>query len=100
MTEGARLVPGARYAIKHTTHNARAVVREVRSRLEINTLAEDIDADGLALNEIGRVTFRTTEPLSFDPYRSDRQTGSFILIDETTNATVGAGMLLGSVPAA
>ncbi len=99
MAEGARLTPGARYAIKHTTHSARAVVREVCSRLEINTLAEDIDADGLALNEIGRVTFRTTEPLFFDAYQKDRRTGSFILIDETTNATVGAGMLLGSVPA-
>ena len=100
MTEGVRLTPGARYAIKHTTHSARAVVREVCSRLEINTLAEDIDVDGLGLNEIGRVTFRTTEPLFFDAYRNDRSTGSFILIDETTNATVGAGMLLGSIPPA
>ncbi len=94
MTDAARLTEGARYAIKQTTHTARAVVRAVRSRLDINTLDEHLDADGLALNEIGRVTLRTTEPLFFDPYRENRHTGSFILIDEVTNATVGAGMLL------
>ena len=55
-------------------------------------LFDDIDADGLSLNEIGRVTLRTTEPLFFDPYRANRHTGSFILIDESTNATVAAGM--------
>ncbi|MFA7248308.1 MAG: GTP-binding protein [Dehalococcoidia bacterium] len=97
MTERSRLAPGVRLAIKHTTHTARAMVTRIASRLEINTLAEDIDADGLALNEIGRVTFRTTEPLFFDSYRANRHTGSFILIDETTNHTVGAGMLLGAV---
>ena len=97
MTAAAQLTEGARYAIKQTTHTARAVVREVRSRLDINTLEEDLDADGLALNEIGRVMLRTTEPLFFDPYRENRHTGSFILIDEVTNATVGAGMLLGAI---
>ncbi len=97
MTDRSRLTPGTRLAIKHTTHSARAIVTGVLSRLEINTLAEDIDADGLALNEIGRVTLRTTEPLFFDPYRANRHTGSFILIDETTNHTVGAGMLLGTI---
>ena len=97
MTDRSRLAPGSRLAIKHTTHSARAMVTGVLSRLEINTLAEDIDVDGLALNEIGRVTLRTTEPLFFDPYRANRHTGSFILIDEATNHTVGAGMLLGSI---
>ena len=97
MTDRSRLTPGTRLAIKHTTHSARAIVTGVRSRLEINTLAEDIEADGLSLNEIGRVTLRTTEPLFFDPYRENRHTGSFILIDEATNHTVGAGMLLGAV---
>ncbi|MSQ31219.1 MAG: sulfate adenylyltransferase [Dehalococcoidia bacterium] len=97
MTERARLTPGARYAIKHTTHSARAIVTGIASRLEINTLAEDIGADGLSLNEIGRVRLRTTEPLCFDPYRGNRHTGSFILVDETTNHTVGAGMLLGAL---
>ena len=97
MTDRSRLMPGVRLAIKHATHSARAAVTGIVSRLEINTLAEDIDADGLALNEIGRVTLRTTEPLFFDPYRANRHTGSFILIDETTNHTVGAGMLLGAI---
>jgi len=98
MTDRTRLTPGTRLAIKHTTHSARAIVTGVLSRLEINTLAEDIEADGLALNEIGRVTLRTTEPLFFDPYRANRHTGSFILIDETTHHTVGAGMLLAALP--
>jgi bifunctional enzyme CysN/CysC len=97
MTDRASLVPGARYSIKQTTHSARTVVSEVVSRLEINTLAEDIDIGSLVLNEIGRVKLRTTEPLFFDPYRVNRHTGSFILIDEVTNATVGAGMILGAV---
>ncbi len=100
MTDAARLTEGAWYTIKQTTHNARAVVRAVHSRLDINTLDEVAAADGLALNEIGRVTLRTTEPLFFDPYRENRHTGSFILIDETTNATVGAGMLLGAAAVA
>ncbi len=98
MTDRTRLQPGMRLAIKHTTHTARALITRICSRLEINTLAEDIDADGLALNEIGRVELRTTEPLAFDSYRQNRHTGSFILIDEATNATVGAGMLLGALP--
>ena len=94
MTDRARLTPGARYGIKQTTHSARAMVRDIVGRLDINTLAEEAGADGLALNEIGRITLRTTEPLFFDPYRANRHTGSFILIDEATNATVGAGMIL------
>ena len=97
MTERSRLTPGVRLAIKHTTHSTRALVTGIVSRLEINTLAEDIEADGLSLNEIGRVTLRITEPLFFDPYVANRHTGSFILIDETTNHTVGAGMLLGAI---
>ena len=96
MTEASRLQPGTRLAIKHTTHTARALVTRIRSRLEINTLAEDIEADGLALNEIGRVELRSTEPLAFDPYTRNRHTGAFIFIDEATNATVGVGMLLGA----
>ncbi|MEX2447084.1 MAG: GTP-binding protein [Dehalococcoidia bacterium] len=99
MTDQSRLEPGTRLAIKHTTHNARAMVRSIDARLEINTLAEDITAEALELNEIGRVRLRITEPLFFDPYRQNRHTGSFILIDESTHHTVGAGMLLGSVDA-
>ena len=65
-------------------------------RLDVNTLHRDDEATALALNEIGRVTLRTTQPLFFDEYRRNRETGSFILIDEATNYTVGAGMILGA----
>jgi sulfate adenylyltransferase large subunit len=83
----------ARYAIKHATHAARAVVDEVVDRVDVHTLQPDGGADELALNDIGRVRLRTSKPLAFDPYARNRATGSFILIDETTNDTVGAGMI-------
>ena len=62
-------------------------------RLDVNTLHRDPDADGLALNEIGRVRLRTTQPLLCDPYAVNRTTGSFILIDEATGVTAGAGII-------
>ncbi|MEY2419823.1 MAG: bifunctional enzyme CysN/CysC [Actinomycetota bacterium] len=85
---------GGKYAIKHTTKEARAVVKELRYRLDVNTLHRDEAATGLSLNEIGRVSLRTTSPFMVDEYRRNRTTGSFILIDEATNATVGAGMII------
>ena len=88
------LTPGAKYAIKHTTRWARAVVRDLRYRLDVNTLHRDEQAGELTLNEIGRVSLRTTAPLMVDEYRRNRTTGSFILVDEATNATVGAGMII------
>jgi bifunctional enzyme CysN/CysC len=87
------LVPGKRYAIKHTTRSTRAVVRELSYRVDVNSLERDAAAESLALNEIGRVTLRTASPLIFDPYDHNRATGSFILIDEATNETVGAGLI-------
>jgi sulfate adenylyltransferase subunit 1 (EFTu-like GTPase family) len=90
----APLRAGARYAIKHATHAARAIVDEVVDRVDVDTLAPDAGADELGLNDIGRVRLRTSKPLAFDPYRANRATGSFILVDETTNDTVGAGMIL------
>jgi bifunctional enzyme CysN/CysC len=89
------LQPNGRYALKHTTRTARAVVKDLRYRLDINTLHRDEECTGLGLNEMGRVHLRVTAPLMFDDYRRDRATGSFILVDETTNATAGAGMILG-----
>jgi bifunctional enzyme CysN/CysC len=86
--------PGAKYAIKHTTRSARALIKDLRYRLDINTLHRDEEATMLGLNEIGRLQLRVTAPLFTDPYRLNRTTGSFILIDEGTNATVGAGMVL------
>ena len=89
------LAAGRRFAIKHTTRWGRAVVRELRYRLDVNTLHRDEVASGLTLNEIGRITLRTTVPLMFDDYRRNRLTGSFVLVDEATNATAGAGLILG-----
>jgi sulfate adenylyltransferase subunit 1 (EFTu-like GTPase family) len=89
------LEPGNRYVIKHTTRSGKAVVDDVRYRIDVNTLHRDPAAVALHLNEIGRVHLRTSAPLMVDEYRLNRQTGSFILIDETTNDTVAAGMVVG-----
>lgn len=84
---------GGRYRIMHNTNTTRAIVKNLEYRVDINTLAEDHDADTLRLNEIGRLTIRTQKQLCYDEYSRNRVTGSFILIDESTNATVAAGML-------
>ncbi|MDQ3938408.1 MAG: sulfate adenylyltransferase subunit CysN [Chloroflexota bacterium] len=93
---------GGRYAIKHTTRNTRAIVGDVLYRIDVNTLHRDETAKSLGLNDIGRIQLRTSSPLLVDEYRKNRQTGSFILIDETTNDTVAAGMVVApaGVPAA
>ena len=90
----APLRPGGRYAIKHATHAARAVIDAIESRTDVHTLEPADDTGELALNDIGRVRLRTSKPLAFDPYSHNRATGSFILIDEATNDTVGAGMIV------
>jgi bifunctional enzyme CysN/CysC len=95
MSSDAQLTPGARYTIQHTTRSTRAVVRSLDYRLDVNTLHRDEAADGLSLNEIGRIRLRTQQPLLFDAYRRSRDTGSFILVDEATNNTVAAGMITG-----
>ncbi|MBV9604833.1 MAG: sulfate adenylyltransferase subunit CysN [Solirubrobacterales bacterium] len=87
------LRPGARLVIKHTTRTTRARLEDLDYRVDVNTL-EHLPADELALNEIGRVRIRTGSPLIVDPYARNRTTGSFILIDEATNDTVAAGMVL------
>jgi bifunctional enzyme CysN/CysC len=84
---------GAKFALKHTTRSVRTLVKELQYRLDVNTLHRDEAADGLGLNEIGRVRLRTTAPLLADEYRRNRTTGGFILVDESTNRTVGAGMI-------
>ncbi|HEY5198312.1 MAG TPA: GTP-binding protein [Solirubrobacteraceae bacterium] len=86
---------GGRYAIKHTSRSAAVRVASVDNRIDVHTLEREVGPDELRLNDIGRVTLRTSSPLAVDPYRSNRRTGSFILIDEATNATVAAGMLAG-----
>jgi bifunctional enzyme CysN/CysC len=87
------LRPGQKLALKHTTRPVRAMVKELQYRLDVNTLHRTQDASELGLNQIGRVRLRTTQPLFCDPYRRNRHTGGFILIDESTNRTVGAGMI-------
>jgi bifunctional enzyme CysN/CysC len=94
MDETASLTVGKRYGIKHTTRWARAVVREVSYRIDVNSLHRIEDARDLSLNEIGRVQLRVTQPLFVDAYSGNRQTGAFILVDEGSNRTVGAGMLV------
>jgi bifunctional enzyme CysN/CysC len=94
MDETKPLTAGAKYALKHTTRSARAVVRDLQYRLDVNTLHRDESADTLRLNEIGRVRLRTTVPLLADEYRRNRTTGGFILIDEATNRTVAAAMIV------
>ncbi len=95
MSEESSLAPRMKLAIKHTTRTARAMVTDLQYRLDVNTLHRDEAASSLGLNEIGRVSLRCTQPLFFDEYRRNRSTGSFVLIDEATNATVAAGMILG-----
>jgi len=95
MSDGP-LVGGRKLAVKHTTRSARAMVKELRYRLDVNTLHRDESADQLSLNDIGRIRLRTTAPLFVDDYRRNRATGGFILIDEATNDTVGAGMVVGA----
>ena len=98
------LQAGSRYVLKHTSRSATAVVEAIEDMIDVHTLErvappvgerppiEDRSAQ-LALNDIGRVRLRTSAPLVFDPYESNRRTGSFILIDESSNGTVGAGMI-------
>ncbi|MDR7280674.1 sulfate adenylyltransferase subunit CysN [Catenuloplanes atrovinosus] len=93
MDESRPLTVGGKYAIKHTTRTARAVVRGLQYQIDVNTLHRNEGATELRLNEIGRVRLRTTVPLLADEYRRNRTTGGFILIDETTNRTVGAGII-------
>jgi bifunctional enzyme CysN/CysC len=91
--DDAPMRPGQKFAIKHTTRTARAMVKDLQYRLDVNSLHRDLGADHLGLNDIGRVRLRTTQPLLCDEYKRNRSTGGFVLIDEATNRTVGAGMV-------
>lgn len=88
------LNPRGKYAIKHTTKELRCIVKDIRYKVNINTLHRIEDDLTLGLNDIGRIAIRTTRPLFYDSYRRNRSTGSVILVDEFTNETVGAGMIL------
>jgi sulfate adenylyltransferase large subunit len=90
----APLKPGGRYAIKHTTRSVRAIVEAVDWHLDVETLVHEQNSHGLALNEIGHVRLRLSAPLAFDSYERNRDTGSFVLVDEASNDTVGAGLIV------
>ncbi len=94
MNEREPLRPGSTFVVKHTTRTTRAIIKELAYRLDVNTLHRDRDAAEFKLNEIGRLTMHTQSRIFFDEYRRNRQTGSFILIDESTNVTAGAGIIL------
>jgi sulfate adenylyltransferase subunit 1 len=83
-----------KYALKHTTRDVRCVVREVKYKFDISNLSRLTDSPEIKMNDIGRISLRTTAPLLYDSYTKNRETGSFILIDEGTNVTVGAGMII------
>lgn len=87
------LDPRRKYILQHNTHTVRAMVRHQPYRVDIQTLTHEVDAAPLALNDIGRVTLRTTAPLIFDDYTRNRHTGSFVLVDEVSHQTVAAGMI-------
>lgn len=85
---------GGKYSLKHTSRDARCIIKGVKYKMNINTL-EKLDGDAnIGLNDIARISLRTTAPLFLDGYRKNRNTGSLILIDEATNNTVGAGMIV------
>ncbi len=94
MDEQTVLRPGMKIRVKHTTRQARAVVKDLQYRLDVNTLHRDEGATQLELNEIGRISMRTQQPLFVDDYGRNRATGGFILIDEASNRTVAAGMVV------
>lgn len=83
-----------KYAIKHTSQDVRCIIKEVRYKLDVNTLSRDQEDKEIKMNDIGRIQIRTTKPLFTDAYRTNRITGSIIIIDEGTNNTVAAGMVI------
>ncbi len=89
-----KMIPRGKYTIRHTSQTARCIIKDVKYKMDINTLHRIEEDKEIGLNDIGRITIRTTKPLFFDAYRRNRNTGSVIIIDEATNETVGAGMII------
>lgn len=89
-----KMIPNGKYSIKHTSQDARCVIKEIMYKVDINTLHRIEDDKVIGLNDIARIKIRTTKPLFVDRYRRNRTTGSIIIIDEATNVTVGAGMII------
>lgn len=89
-----KLVPNGKYTIRHTTNEARCLVKGIRYKVDINSLHRIDDDLSIGMNDIARITIRTTKPLYYDRYQRNRNTGSIILVDEGTNETVAAGMII------
>jgi len=83
-----------KYSILHTTQDARCIVKDIRYKLDINTLHRNEEDKVIKMNDIARIQLRSTKPLFVDSYRRNRNTGSLIFVDEGTNETVGAGMII------
>lgn len=82
-----------KYALKHTTHEVRCLIKDVKYKVNVNNM-EEIEEKNVGLNDIARVTLKTTKPVYIDPYNKNRRTGAIIVIDEATNNTVGVGMVI------
>jgi sulfate adenylyltransferase subunit 1 len=91
---GKPLQSRTKVIVKHTTNECMAMVRALKYKVDINTLHRIEDIEKLEMNDIGRITLRTSKPLFYDAYKKNRQTGSLIIIDEQTNETIGAGMII------
>ena len=89
-----KMIPRGKYTIRHTSQTARCIIKDVKYKMDINTLHRNEEDKEIGLNDIGRISIRTTKPLFFDSYRRNRNTGSIILVDEATNETVASGMII------
>ncbi|HQV01473.1 MAG TPA: sulfate adenylyltransferase, partial [Bacteroidia bacterium] len=85
---------GGKYTIRHTSREAKCLIKDIRYKVDVNTYHRNEEDKNIKMNDICRVNVRTTVPLFYDSYRKNRITGSVILIDEATNSTVGAGMII------
>ena len=88
-----KMVVRGKYSLRHTTKEVKAIVSNLQYKININTLRKVEEEDDFSMNEIGRVTIRTSAPIYYDSYKNNRTTGSFILVDDMTNETVAAGMI-------
>lgn len=88
------MIAGGKYILKHTTSDLKCMIKEVKYKVDINTLEKIYENKTIGLNDIGCISIRTTKPIFFDSYRQNRFTGSLVIIDEATNVTVGAGMII------
>ena len=93
-SESSELRAGGRFLLKHTSKEVKSIVRELRYKVDVNTLHKIENNNELKLNEIGRISLRVSAPLFHDRYKNNRTTGSFILVDPNSNVTVGAGMII------